>query len=85
MPVTHAFYLASALWLLGLAGVLLRRDAWGRVIAATLMLVGAAAVLLGAARAWGSAEIGGLLALALALAGAYGALMAALTRAEGGE
>lgn len=82
MPITHAYYLASGLWLLGLAGLLLRRDAWGRLISLTVMLVGAAAVLVGAARAWAQAEIHGLLALLLALAGAYAAVLATLGREE---
>lgn len=80
MPITHAYYLASGLWLLGLAGALLRRDAWGRSAAAVVMLVGAAMVVAGAGRAWAAAEIHGLFALLIALAGAYAVVLAAVQR-----
>lgn len=80
MAITHVYYLASGLWLLGLAGVLLRRDAWGRLAALVVMLAGAALVLAGAARTWGSAEIHGFLALLLALAGSYAVVLAAVQR-----
>ena len=80
MPITHAYYLASGLWLLGLAGVLLRRDAWGRTAAVVVMLVGAAMMLAGAGRAWAAPEIHGLMALLVALAGAYAVVLAAVQR-----
>ena len=83
MPITHAYYLASGLWLLGLAGVLLRRDAWGRAAAAVVMLVGAATLLAGAGRAWAAPEIHGLFALMIALAGAYAVVLAAIQRGGG--
>ncbi len=83
MPITHAYYLASGLWLLGLAGALLRRDAWGRSAAAVVMLVGAAMVVAGAGRAWAAAEIHGLFALLIALAGAYAVVLAAIQRGGG--
>ncbi|WAS98424.1 hypothetical protein [Nannocystis punicea] len=78
MPITHVYYLASGLWLLGLAGVLLRREGWARTLALVVMLVGAATVLVGAARTWGLADIHGLAALLLALAGAYAVVLATL-------
>ena len=78
VPITHAYYLASGLWLLGLAGVLLRRDGWGRALSLVVMLVGAATVLVGAARAWTLADVHGLAALLFALAGAYAVILATL-------
>lgn len=80
MAITHVYYLASGLWLLGLAGVLLRRDPWQRLAALLVMLAGAALVLAGAARAWGSHEIHGLFALLVALAGSYAVVLAAVQR-----
>lgn len=80
MAITHVYYLASGLWLLGLAGVLLRRDPWGRLAALVVMLVGAALVLVGAARAWGLTQIHGLLALMLVFAGIYAVVLAAVQR-----
>lgn len=82
MPITHVYYLASGLWLLGLAGVLLRAEARGRAAALAVMGAGAATVLVAAGRAWGSAEIHGLAALLAALAGAYTVVLAALGREE---
>lgn len=78
MPITHAYYLASGLWLLGLVGVLLRRDGWGRALALVVMLLGAATVLIGAGRAWALADIHGLAALLFALVGAYAVILATL-------
>jgi NADH:ubiquinone oxidoreductase subunit K len=78
VPITHAYYLASGLWLLGLAGVLLGREARGRALAAVVMLLGAAMVPVGAGRAWALADIHGLAALLLALAGAYAVVLATL-------
>lgn len=78
MPITHAYYLASGLWLLGLAGVLLRADARGRALSLVVMLLGAAMVLVGAGRAWAQAEIHGLAALLFALAGGYAVVGATL-------
>jgi NADH:ubiquinone oxidoreductase subunit K len=80
VAITHVYYLASGLWLLGLAGVLLRRDPWGRLAALLVMLAGAALVLAGAARTWGAPEIHGFLALLLALAGSYAVVLAAVQR-----
>jgi NADH:ubiquinone oxidoreductase subunit K len=82
VPITHAFYLASGLWLLGLAGVLLRRDSRGRARSVVVMLIGAATLLVGAARSWGLADIAGSAALLFALAGAYAVIMATLEREE---
>ncbi|MBZ5713332.1 hypothetical protein [Nannocystis pusilla] len=78
MPITHAYYLASGLWLLGLAGVLLRRDGWGRALSLAVMLIGAASLLVGAARAWALADVHALAALLFALAGAYAVVLATL-------
>jgi NADH-quinone oxidoreductase subunit K len=78
VPITHAYYLASGLWLLGLAGVLLRRDAWGRAVSLVVMLIGAATLLVGAARAWALADVHALAALLFALAGAYAVVLATL-------
>ncbi|MDC0669091.1 NADH-quinone oxidoreductase subunit K [Nannocystis radixulma] len=78
MPITHAYYLASGLWLLGLAGVLLRRDGWGRAVSLAVMLLGAATLLVGAARAWALADGHALAALLFALAGAYAVVLATL-------
>jgi NADH:ubiquinone oxidoreductase subunit K len=85
VPITHVYYLASGLWLLGLAGVLLRPDGWARTLALVVMLVGAATVLVGAARAWAAADIHGLAALLLALAGAYAVVLATLQAAPDRE
>lgn len=82
MPITHAYYLASGLWLLGLAGVLLRADGRARTASLAVMLSGAATLLVPAARAWGSADIHALAALLFALAGTYAVVLATLEREE---
>lgn len=84
LPVTHAYYLASGLWLLGLAGLLVRRDAGGRLVALALMLAGAAVLLAAFARAWAQVDGQVLAALAAVVAGAYAIALASLVRGRGG-
>lgn len=81
IPITHAFYLASLLLLLGLAGVLLRRSLLGALISVQLMLTAAQLALVAAARIWASVDGHALALLAIVTTVAQGALAAALALA----
>ncbi|MBK8260653.1 MAG: hypothetical protein IPK80_04875 [Nannocystis sp.] len=52
IPVTHAFYLATGLLLVGLAGALLLRPRLQRLLALQLIFLGAHLALVTAARIW---------------------------------
>jgi NADH-quinone oxidoreductase subunit K len=80
LPITHTLYLASGLFLLGLATVLLRR-APGRVLLGVVLMLAAPGLLLASfARAWGHTGGQVLAALLLVLVAVYAAVGAALLR-----
>ncbi len=82
LPITHTLYLASGLFLLGLATVLLRR-APGRVLLGAVLMLAAPGLLLASfARAWGHTGGQVLAALLLVLVAVYAAVGAALLRAR---
>ena len=78
IPVTHAFYLASLLLLLGLVGLVLRRSLVTTLLCLELMLTAAHLSLVAAARIWASVDGHALALLALAIMAVQGALAAAL-------
>ena len=52
IPVTHFLYLASALFVIGLLGVLLRRDRLIALLCAELMIASGALLLVAGSRYW---------------------------------
>ncbi|MCB9567176.1 MAG: NADH-quinone oxidoreductase subunit K [Myxococcales bacterium] len=78
IPITHAFYLASLLLLLGLVGLVLRRSLFGALCAVQIMLCAGHLALVAAARIWASVDGHALALLALTAMVAQGVLGAAL-------
>lgn len=85
VPITHTLYLASGLFVLGLAGLLLRRAPARALPGLVLMLAAPGLVLATFARAWGHPGGQVFAALLLALAAAYAGVGAALVRALRGR
>jgi NADH-quinone oxidoreductase subunit K len=54
IPVTHFCYLAAGLFMLGLAGLLLRREALPRLLCAQLVVAAVGLWLSAASRWWGN-------------------------------
>lgn len=85
LPITHTLYLASGLFVLGLAGLLLRR-APGRALPGLVLLLAAPGLVVATfARSWGHSGGQVFAALMIALAAAYAAVGAALVRALRGR
>lgn len=81
LPITHTLYLASGLFLLGLATLLLRR-APGRVLLGAVLMLAAPGLLLASfARSWGHTGGQVFAALLLVLVAVYAAVGAVLLRA----
>jgi len=78
IPVTHAFYLASLLLLLGLCGLLLRRSLLITLLCLELMLTATQLALVAAARLWASVDGHAFALLALTIMAVQGAIAAAL-------
>ena len=70
IPVTHVLYVGVALFLVGLACMLLRRDLLRALLGLGLGALGAALVAVGFSRWWGNAEGQGL-ALAVTAVSAF--------------
>jgi len=85
LPITHTLYLASGLFMLGLATLLLRAGRGRALLGAVLMLAAPGLLLASFARAWGSAGGQVFAALLLALVAVYAALGAGLLRALRGR
>lgn len=85
LPITHTLYLASGLFLLGLATLLLRRAPGRALLGAVLMLAAPGLVLASFARAWGTMHGQVFAALVLALVAVYAGVGAALLRAARGR
>lgn len=85
LPITHTLYLASGLFLLGLATLLLRRAPGRALLGAVLMLAAPGLVLASFARAWGTMHGQVFAALVLALVAVYAGVGAALLRAPRGR
>jgi len=81
LPITHTLYLASGLFLLGLATLLLRRAPGRALLGAVLMLAAPGLLLVGFARAWGHTGGQVFAALLLALVAVHAAVGATLLRA----
>ena len=85
LPITHTLYLASGLFVLGLAGLLLRR-APGRALPGLVLLLAAPGLVVATfARSWGHSGGQVFAALMIALAAACAAVGAALVRALRGR
>lgn len=78
IPVTHAFYLASLLLLVGLVGLLLRRPLIITLLCLQLMLAAAQLALVASARLWASVDGHAFALLAVGMMAAQAALAAAL-------
>ena len=78
IPVTHAFYLASLLLIVGLFGLLLRRPLVISLLCLQLMLAAAQLALVASARLWASVDGHVFALLALAVMLVQGALAAVL-------
>lgn len=85
LPITHTLYLASGLFLLGLATLLLRRAPGRALLGAVLMLAAPGLLLASFARAWGTMNGQVFAALLLVLVAVYAAVGAALLRAPRGR
>lgn len=85
LPITHTLYLASGLFLLGLATLLLRRAPGRALLGGVLMLAAPGLVLASFARAWGTMHGQVFAALVLALVAVYAGVGAALLRAPRGR
>ena len=85
LPITHTLYLASGLFLLGLATLLLRRAPGRALLGAVLKLAAPGLVLASFARAWGTMHGQVFAALVLALVAVYAGVGAALLRAPRGR
>lgn len=85
LPITDTLYLASGLFLLGLATLLLRRAPGRALLGAVLMLSAPGLLLASFARAWGTMHGQVLAALVLVLVAVYAGVGAALLRAPRGR
>ncbi len=74
LPITHFLYLAFALFLIGTAGVLLRRNVLIVLMSIELMLNAANIVLVAFSRMWGNTDGQVLAMLTIAVAAAEAAV-----------
>ena len=82
LPITDTLYLASGLFLLGLATLLLRRAPGRALLGAVLMLAAPGLLLASFARAWGHTGGQVFATLLLVLTAVYAVVGAALVRAQ---
>lgn len=79
LPITHALYLASLVFLVGLGGALLQRRPAQALLSVQVMLLGATLALAAAARIWADVGAHGLALLAIVAAAGQLVVGAALT------